>query len=335
MNFLILLFGLALLVVGGELVVTNGVRVAEHFRISPMIIGLTVVAIGTSLPELAVGIDGMRRGVGDIVLGNVVGTDIVNILLILGLSALIRPIAVPPGILKIDLPMMTISSAFFLFLAWNGYLGVTDGIILLVAGIIYMTFVLVTARRRDLGEGTIESPDAASSALNHADEMELAESVSLKSAPKPLWLTILLLVIGLAGIVYGADRMLSGAVAIAQQFGVSETLIGLTIVAIGTSAPELVTTIIATIKNERGLAFGNLVGSSTLNLTIILGLSLLFTPYSIAVNPSLLRVSMPLMVLVGLACVPVFLSGRRMSRLEGGLFVAAYAVYLTYTLVSV
>ena len=334
MNFLILLFGLALLVVGGELVVTNGVRVAEHFRISPMIIGLTVVAIGTSLPELAVGIDGMRRGVGDIVLGNVVGTDIVNILLILGLSALIRPIAVPPGILKIDLPMMTISSAFFLLLAWNGYLGVTDGIILLVAGVIYMTFVLVTARRRDMGEGTIKSPDVANSALTNAGEGELAESVSLKSVTSPLSVTIFLLVVGLAGIVYGADRMLSGAVAIAGQFGVSETLIGLTIIAIGTSAPELVTTIIATIKNERGLAFGNLIGSSTLNLTIILGLSLLFTPYSIAVNPSLLRVSMPLMVLVGLACVPVFLSGRRMSRLEGGLFVAAYGAYLTYTLLN-
>jgi len=334
MNFLILLFGLALLVVGGELVVTNGVRVAEHFRISPMIIGLTVVAIGTSLPELAVGIDGMRRGVGDIVLGNVVGTDIVNILLILGLSALIRPIAVPPGILKIDLPMMTISSAFFLLLAWNGYLGVTDGIILLVAGVIYMTFVLVTARRRDMGEGTIKSPDVANSALTNAGEGELAESVSLKSVTSPLSVTIFLLVVGLAGIVYGADRMLSGAVAIAGQFGVSETLIGLTIIAIGTSAPELVTTIIATIKNERGLAFGNLIGSSTLNLTIILGLSLLFTPYSIAVNPSLLRVSMPLMVLVGLACVPVFLTGRRMSRVEGGLFVAAYGVYLTYTLLN-
>jgi len=335
MNFLILLFGLALLVVGGELVVTNGVRVAEHFKISPMIIGLTVVAIGTSLPELAVGIDGMRRGVGDIVLGNVVGTDIVNILLILGLSALLRPIAVPPGILKIDLPMMTVSSAFFLFLAWNGYLGVADGIILLVAGLIYMTFVLVTARRRDMGAGTIDSPDAETSALTHADEVQLAEAVSLKSVPTPLSVTMFLLIVGLAGIVFGADQMLNGAVSIAQQFGVSETLIGLTIVAIGTSAPELVTTIIATIKNERGLAFGNLIGSSTLNLTIILGISLLFSQGSVAVAPSLLRVSMPLMVLVGLACVPVFLSGRRMSRLEGGLFVAAYAAYLTYTLLTV
>jgi len=333
-NFVVLIFGLALLVVGGELVVTNGVRVAEHFRISPMIIGLTVVAIGTSLPELAVGIDGMRRGVGDIVLGNVVGTDIVNILLILGLSALIRPIAVPPGILKIDLPMMTISSAFFLFLAWNGYLGVTDGIILLIAGLIYMTYVLVTARRRDLGAGTIASPDASTSALTHADSVELAEAVSLKAVTMPLSLTILLLFLGLAGIVFGADQMLNGAVSIAQQFGVSETLIGLTIVAIGTSAPELVTTIIATIKNERGLAFGNLIGSSTLNLTIILGISLLFSQGSVAVAPSLLRVSMPLMVLVGLACVPVFLSGRRMSRLEGGLFVAAYGGYLTYTLLT-
>jgi cation:H+ antiporter len=126
--------------------------------------------------------------------------------------------------------------------------------------------------------------------------------------------------------------MLRGAIAIATDFGLSETLVGLTIVAIGTSAPELVTTIIATIKNERSLAFGNLVGSSTLNLTIILGIALLFSPAAVLVDPKLLRVSMPLMILVGLACIPVFLTGRRISRLEGGIFVATYGAYLAYTI---
>ncbi|MDR2703337.1 MAG: hypothetical protein LBB58_03220, partial [Cellulomonadaceae bacterium] len=153
MDILILLAGLALLVVGGEFVVTHGVRIASFFRISPMIIGLTVVALGTSLPELAVGIDGMRRGVGDVVLGNVVGTDIVNILLILGLSALIRPISVPPGILSFDLPMMTLSSVFFLLLARDGYLSAGNGLTLLMAGLVYLGFVIFSARRRGARAG--------------------------------------------------------------------------------------------------------------------------------------------------------------------------------------
>ena len=328
MDIVILLFGLALLVIGGELVVSNGVKVAEFFRVSPLIIGLTIVAIGTSLPELAVGIDGMRRGVGDIVLGNMTGTDIVNVLFILGLSALIRPLAVPPGVLSVDLPMMTISSAVVLFLAWDGYLSRIDGIILLVGGLVYMIFIITHARRRD-------NKIVVDETKTETDLSEEAARV-LEGGPsrKDVVISSVLLIIGLATIIFGADQMLRGAVAIAYDFGLSETLVGLTIIAIGTSAPELVTTIIATIKDERGLAFGNLVGSSTLNLTLILGPALLFSQHAVPVDPKLTHLSMPLMVLVGLACIPVFLTGRRISRLEGGLFVAAYAAYLSYTIAT-
>lgn len=349
LDIVILLVGLALLIVGGELVVTHGVRIASFFHISPMIVGLTVVALGTSLPELAVGIDGMRRGVGDVVLGNVVGTDIVNILLILGLAALIRPIAVPAGIISFDLPMMTASSVFFLLLARNGYLSAGNGLVLLIAGIVYLGFVIISARRRGARVGTVSAgsaggggnaggagiPGVGAGAVGGIEVT--GEQISAHDAVTPITgkktiISAILLVVGLVTIMWGADFMLRGAVAIAYSFGLSETLVGLTIVAIGTSAPELVTTIIATIKNERSLAFGNLVGSSTLNLTIILGISLLFSPNAVVVDPKLLHVSMPLMILVGLACIPVFLTGRRISRLEGGLFVAAYAAYLTYTI---
>lgn len=341
MDALVLLAGLALLVVGGELVVSHGVRVAEFFGISPMIIGLTIVALGTSLPELAVGIDGMRRGVGDLVLGNMVGTDIVNILLILGLSALIRPIAVPPGIVTSDLPMITLSSLFVLILAWDGFLSTGNGLVLLIAGLLYMTFVIVTAKIRGAAGDqdvatSVESDDGIETDVQSTPTTSAVALAADAGRPTRRVASIsgLLLLVGLGAIILGSDLMLRGAIAIAQDLGVSETLIGLTIVAIGTSAPELITTIIATIRNERSLAFGNLVGSSTLNLTIILGLALLFSPVAVAVDPKLLRVSMPLMVLVGLACVPVFLTGRRISRLEGGLFVAAYGGYLAYTIAN-
>jgi cation:H+ antiporter len=333
----LLVIGLAALVVGGELVVSNGVRIAEFLRVSPMVIGLTIVAVGTSLPELAVGIDGMNRGVGSLVLGNVVGTDIVNVLLILGLSALIRPMAVPGGVLKFDLPMMTLSSAFLLLLAWDGYLSTWDGVAFLVAGAAYMAVVIVTARRREAASAVVPDDGVARSVVT-ASAAGDAEALTDADARRPIRRVVIvssiLLVVGLAAIVGGADLMLRGAIGIAEALGVSNTMIGLTVVAIGTSAPELVTTIIATIKDERGLAFGNLVGSSTLNITIILGTALMFGPHSIAVDPALTHRSMPLMVLVGLACVPVFLTGRRISRLEGALFVAAYGAYLTYTITS-
>ena len=327
MDVLTLLAGLALLVIGGELVVDHGVRVAQFFKVSPLIIGLTIIAIGTSLPELAVGIDGMRKGVGDIVLGNMAGTDVVNVLLILGLSALIRPLAVPNGVIKRDLPMMTLSSVIFLVLAWNGFLARWEGAALLIGGLAYMVFTIKTARRGLKNKGNIDETSTDKNYAAHHPE-KIKEKVTRKGA----LLSGVLMAIGLATIIYGADLMLRGAVAIASDLGVSETLIGLTVIAIGTSAPELVTTIIATIKDERGLAFGNLVGSSTLNLTIILGAALLFSPIPVPVDPKLIFFSIPFMVLVGVACIPVFITGKQITRIEGGLFVVAYLVYLGLTI---
>ncbi|MCL1899216.1 MAG: calcium/sodium antiporter [Promicromonosporaceae bacterium] len=320
----LLVAGILGLMAGAELIVKNGTALARRLHISPLIIGLTVVSIGTSIPELVVGIDGMSRGVGDVVLGNIVGTNIVNMLLVFGVLALIRPVAIRSSTLRLDLPAMTVFSLLVWLLALGGFLTLVDGAILLAVGLLYLAVVIVTARRR-----SVVHPGLSAA--------ELAEAPA--APPRPgrwwAWLEIGLLAVGLAVIVLGSDWMLDGAVGIAETLGVPNYLIGLTIVAIGTSAPELATALAATIRNhDPGIAVGNLIGSSALNPTLILGASLLFGPSQTAVAPSLRLVSMPLMVVVALALVPIFLSGKKVSRGEGLTMVVAYLVYLAYLIVS-
>ncbi|MCL2595269.1 MAG: calcium/sodium antiporter [Promicromonosporaceae bacterium] len=317
MNVLLLFVGIAALVVGAELVVTNGTVLARRLRISPIIIGLTVVSIGTSLPELAVGIEGMTRGSGNLVIGNIVGTQIVNLLLIFGLMAAIRPVAIRGSTLRLDLPAVIIGSGLVWLLASNGQFHVWDGLALLAFGIGYFWIVVATARRR-----AITGPEAP--------ELS-AEERPPRPGSRFVVLEVGLLLAGLAIIVFGAEWMLDGAVGIAESLGVSDALIGLTVVAIGTSAPELATALASTIKGgDRGIAVGNLIGSSAMNPTIILGGSLLFGPATIEVLPALVNVSIPLMVLGAIVLVPIFLTGKKVSRLEGTLMIAAYAAYLTY-----
>jgi len=327
MNVIWLIVGIAALMGGGELTVRYSVKLAEALRIPTLIVGLTIVAIGTSLPEMAVGITGVRAGNGAIVMGNIVGTNIVNVLLILGLSALIRPIAVPNGVLRFDLPIMVAACALLWSLALSGELVVWNGIALLLLGIIYMAAVVITARKRPGNPGLAHDFTDE----NHDGILDSAENRA-KLTPMGWITTLLLLVAGLVIIMWGADRMLEGAVGIAESLGVSQTMIGLTIVAMGTSAPELVTMLVATIRNERGLAFGTIIGSSTLNLTIVLGTGLLFGHPGVPVDRPMMFIDIPIMILVGAICFPVFFTGKKVSRLEGGLFVALYAAYLTYTI---
>lgn len=313
-----LVLGLAMLVGGAEVVVRFGTQLARRLHVSPIVIGLTVVSIGTSAPELAVGIDGMVKGQGNLVLGNIVGTNIVNLFLILGLSALIRSIAMRRSTLKLDLPAMIAASLLLWVLTLDGHLSTWDGVVLLVPGVLYMWGVVATARARKVVPSDAPDEDEA--------------------PPRPGWrfalLDLGLLAAGIVVIVVGADRLVSGAVAIATALGVSDTIIGLTVVAIGTSAPELVTTITATVRNQRGIAIGNLLGSSTLNLTLILGVSLLFGPEAVAVDRSLVTVDLPVMVAVALLCIPIFTVGRKITRWEGGLMVASYLGYLAYLIAS-
>lgn len=322
-DVLLILAGLIGLVVGAEVLVRGGSAIATRLGVSPLLIGLTVVSIGTSLPELAVGIDAARLGAGPLAIGNIAGTNIVNLLLILGLSAAMIPLALGRQTVRLDLPVMVGSALLVLLLSLNGSLSRVDGVLLLAVAIIY-TAVVIRIELRSRASAAQPLPTASPPAS--PDAAATAPDVTDPEPTDPLWRAILLLLGGIALVVFAADWLVGGAIRIASDLGVSEAFIGLTIVAIGTSAPELVTTIVSTIRGNRDLAIGNLVGSSVYNVTLILGASALVMP--LEVTDELIRIDLPLMAAVALLCVPVFLTGRRVSRLEGIAFVLAYVVYL-------
>ncbi len=304
-SYVLVVVGLAALIIGAEGLVRGGSAIAARLGISPMLVGVTVVSIGTSLPELAVGIDAAVHDAGPLAVGNIAGTNIVNILLILGLSAAMVPLTLRRQTVRLDLPVMVVSALLLWALAANGSLSRLDGTILLLLAIAY-TITVVRAE--------ISGDDALPDVLDTA------------SVPDRIGWRIVQLVGGVAVVVVGAEWLVTGAVDVAGDLGVSEAVIGLTVVAIGTSAPELVTTIMSTIRGERDLAIGNLIGSSIYNVTFILGTTSLFRP--LEVTDELIRIDLPLMAAVALICVPVFLTGRRITRLEGVAFVVGYVVYL-------
>lgn len=313
---IVFLGGLVVIVVGAELVLRGASRVAAMLGVKPILIGLTVVAVGTSTPELAVGITAVAEGSGTLAVGNIAGTNLVNILLILGLSAAIRPLPLQTLSIRLDVPVMIASAVVLFVMAWDRLLSPLEGGLLLAGGAAY-TITLVRLSRR------------ASTAM----KAEYAEEFSPKALKagrgwKHASWNGALLVVGMGLTVLGADLLVAGAVEIARAFGVSDAVIGLTIVAIGTSAPELVTTVIATVKDDRDVAIGNLIGSSITNIVFILGLTCLVSPGGVDVSRDVLWVDLPLAAGVAIACLPVFRSDRRVSRREGIAFVGGYLVYL-------
>ncbi|KAA1423901.1 calcium/sodium antiporter [Mumia zhuanghuii] len=311
---LVMVLGLVGLVIGAELLVRGGSGVAVRLGIAPITIGLTVVALGTSMPELAIGVDAARRGSGGLAVGNIVGTNLVNLLLILGLSAAIRPIALATRTLRFDLPAMTAAALVVFVMGSDGTLTTVEGAVLLVLGVAY-TYGVLRAGRADAAERT---PEGAGGATTEG------------SPSGGLARDVIGLVAGLVVIVVGADLLVSGAVDAASSLGISDAVIGLTVIAIGTSAPELVTTLVSTFRGDRELALGNLIGSSVYNLVFILGVTAIAAPESVPVPDEVLAADLVLMAVVAVACVPVFMTGRRISRIEGGVFVAAYVVYLSW-----
>ncbi|RPA12457.1 calcium/sodium antiporter [Gordonia sp. OPL2] len=305
-DYVLVVIGLTALILGAEGLVRGGSAIAARLGISPMLVGVTVVSIGTSLPELAVGIDAAVHDAGPLAVGNIAGTNIVNILLILGLSAAMVPLALRRQTVRIDLPAMVVSALLLWALAANGTLSRLDGTILLLLAVAYT----ITVVRAEIS----------------GDDAPLPEVLDATPVPGRIGWRIVQLVSGVAVVVVGAEWLVTGAVDVAGDLGVSEAVIGLTVVAIGTSAPELVTTIVSTIRGERDLAIGNLIGSSIYNITFILGTTSLVRP--LEVTDELIRIDLPLMAAVALICVPVFLTGRRITRLEGVAFVVGYLVYL-------
>ena len=313
--------GLVLLTLGAELILRTATRMAALLGISPLVIGLTVVSVGTSMPELAVGLAAVAEGRGALAVGNIAGTNILNILFILGLSAWIRPLPLQRLSISLDAPAMVASALVLVLMAADGMLTRPEGVMLLGGAVLYTVAVVRMNRReyRLAGQAL-----AAEAGVEVAAENGPARP---GSPAKAAW-NIALLLVGMALTVKGADLLVVGAVEIARLYGVSDAVIGLTIVAMGTSAPELATTLVATFKGDRDVAVGNLIGSSIYNILVILGATCLAAPGGIEVSREILLIDLPLAAVVALVCVPVFRSGRLVSRREGGIFVACYLLYL-------
>jgi cation:H+ antiporter len=297
--------------------VRAGTGLASWLGIRPMMIGLTVVSLGTSVPELAIGIDAAVSGSPGLAVGNIVGTNLVNILLILGLSAVLAPIALDRATLRFDLPAMTAAALLLYLLSIDGALTRPDGVILLLGGVAY-TAGLVQVSRRETAD---------------PDEGPAAIVAGAADRRRPLR-HVLLLLVALVVVVIGAELLVEGAVSSARTLGVSDAIIGLTIVAVGTSAPELVTTVVSTLRGDRDLAIGNLIGSSIYNIGAVLGLTVVVAPHGVPVPDEVLAADLGLLVVVTAAAVPVFVTGTRISRIEGGLFVASYIGYLAWLLLT-
>lgn len=318
----VFLAGLIIIIVGAELILRGASRFAALMGLKPMIIGLTVVSIGTSMPELAVGITAVSEGRGALAVGNIAGTNIVNVLLILGLSAAIRRLPLELLSIKLDVPVMIASAVVLIIMAWNGVLSRLEGFILFAGAIAY-TVVLIRLSKRETSE------------IRKEYEEEYGKDVLLKKKTGTglVILNIVILIVGIALTILGAEWLVAGAVDIAETFGVSDAVIGLTIIAIGTSAPELATTIVATIKNDREVAVGNLIGSSITNILVVLSLTCIISPNGVDVSDEILWFDLPLAAAVAIVCYPVFRSDKMVSRTEGIAFVSLYVVYLTTLLV--
>ncbi len=303
---ILFLLGLVALYVGADLMIRGASRLARKLGVNALIIGLTVVAMGTSMPELLVGVVASARDSGDIAIGNVVGSNVANIALILGVAAVIRPIRVQMRLLVREVPIMIFAALAFYVFAVDGVLNRWDGLALIAGFIAYTLYLLEGARR--------ESP---------AIEVEYQKFVP---AGGTLWGHILLTVIGLGTLLAGAHLVVSGASEVARYLGISELAIGLTVVAMGTSLPELATAVAASIQDEGDILVGNVVGSNVFNVVAVLGASTLTRP--LLVSDSVIRVEAPVMLAVSILVLPFVWTTLRLTRLEGAIMLAAYAAFV-------
>ncbi|MDP3811693.1 MAG: calcium/sodium antiporter [Hydrogenophaga sp.] len=321
MQFLMFAGGLLALVVGASLLVRGASKLALSYGISPLVVGLTVVAFGTSAPEVAVSVGAALDGRVDIAVGNVVGSNIFNVLLILGVSALIVPLVVNIQLIRQEVPIMIGASLLLLLLSLDGQIGLLDSALLLALLVAYTAFLVVQSRRE-----TRAAQDEYTEALKPATAATWDRS--------PL-VQIGLIIAGLGALVLGAQWLVEAAVTFAKALGVSDLVIGLTIVAAGTSLPEVATSITAAIKGERDIAVGNVVGSNTFNILGCLGLAgLAAGDAGLAMPPAVQAFDIWVMLAVAVACVPVFLTGREIARWEGAVFVLYYVGYVAYLILA-
>lgn len=308
---LLFLVGIVLLILGADLLVRGASRLALAAGVSPLVVGLTVVAFGTSAPEMAVSVKAALFGQADIAYGNVVGSNIFNVLFILGLSALVAPLLVDRQLMRRDVPIMIGASSLLPALALDGRIGRIDGALLFGGIVAYTVYSVVQSRRE-------------------AAARREAEPEGKLEPTGPAAVNVLLVLGGLALLVLGARWLVGGAVEFARALGVSELVIGLTIVAAGTSLPEVATSVLAAFRGQREIAVGNVVGSNVFNILAVLGLSGLVAPGGVPVAPQALAFDTPVMIAVAVACLPIFFTGHVIARWEGGLFLFFYAAYTAF-----
>lgn len=322
MTLLWFVIGLVLLLVGAEALVRSAARLAAGLGITPLVIGLTVVAFGTSSPELAVSVQSALSGRADMALGSVIGSNLFNILFILGLSATIAPLVVSHQLIRLDVPLMIGASLLLLGMAWDLKIGRLDGLVLGTGLVVYTLFLIRQSRKE--------------AALKGTDEFEKQYgSAAIKPRSVREWtMAVGLIVLGLGMLVLGSRWLVAGAVAIARVAGLSELIIGLTIVAAGTSLPEVATSVLASLKGERDIAVGNVVGSNLFNILSVLGLSAVVSPDGITVPMAALDFDIPVMIAATVACLPIFFTGYQIARWEGFVFLGYYAAYTAYLILD-
>jgi len=313
--------GLGLLVLGAELLVRGASRLAASVGVSQLVIGLTVVAYGTSTPELAVSLQAALAGNADIAVANVVGSNIFNVLFILGACAAMKPLLVHRQLVRLEVPIMIAASVLLMALSWDGKLGRWDGALLFLGITVYTVWVIRRSRKEEAVAVAAGTPGSAASKKPQKTASRIAVPVGCVLA-------------GLAFLVLGARWLVKSAIQLAAAMGVSDVVIGLTIVAAGTSLPEVFTSLVATLRGERDIAIGNVVGSNIYNILMIIGVSSMVTPDGLRVAPSLLNFDMEVMLAVAVACLPVFFTGYSIARWEGWLFLGGYAAYTAYLIMD-
>ncbi len=315
MTWLFLAIGLVLLVIGADLLVKGAARLAASFGIPTLVIGLTVVAFGTSAPELAVSVKAAFAGQAELAIANAVGSNIFNVLFILGAAALIMPLIISRQLIRQDVPIMVAVSVVAVLMVQDGQINRYEAAILTLGLVTYTWFLF----RQGKKQGIENTGD---------DEVE-----EMLKEPHPTWQNLAFVIGGLALLVLGARWLVESAVELATAWGVNEAVIGLTIVAAGTSLPEVVTSIVATIRGERDIAVGNVVGSNIFNILCVLGLSGLVSPTPLLAGEQMSQIDIPVMLAVAALCVPLFFAGAILNRIEGAMFLVLYVAY-TWFLVA-
>jgi len=317
--------GVVALVVGAESLVRGSSRLAARSGLSPVVIGLTVVAFGTSAPELAVSIGAAAGGESEIALGNVIGSNIANVLLVLGLSAVVGGgLVVAQRIVRVDVPIMIVMSALVLVLGLDGRIGRLDGGLFVAILIVYLVW---TVRSAVGDQDTDEDHDGVADAAALASEYSSALGRE-KIRGSSLWRDLLYVVGGLALLVVGAQSLVTAATDIARALEISELVIGLTVVAVGTSLPEIATSVVAAARGQRDMAVGNAIGSNLFNILAVLGITGVVSP--VIVSSGARGFDLPFMLAVAVACLPIFADGFILRRWQGAVFLSYYVAYLVW-----